>query len=88
MFGQSRSFGRSLGVRPHRVAPGGGERGLGEGHGVRPLHGDIFGHVVDYGKPEADNFETVNYRVMLLVTSGGKGLCHCPSLSEIWPELW
>ena len=78
LFGQGRSVGRFLGVRPHRVAPRGGEGGLGGRQGIRPLHGDIFGHVVDYGKPETDNFENVNKLVILVVTSGGRDLCHCP----------
>ena len=43
--------------------------------------------MVDDGKPETDNFENVNHVLMVLITSGGKGLCHCPSGSEILPEL-
>ena len=78
MLGQGCSVGRFLGLRPHRVAPGGGEGGVGEGHGVRPLHGDIFGHVVDYGKPGTDGFVKIYYFVLLVVTSGGRDLCHCP----------
>ena len=43
--------------------------------------------MVDYGKPVKDNFENVNHLVMLFVTFGGMGLCHCPSGSGILPEL-
>ena len=80
MFGQGRSVGRFPGVPSHGVASG-GEGGLGGlvgGQSVRPLHGHKFGHVVDYGKPGTDGFVKIYYFVLLVVTSGGRGLCHCP----------